>query len=144
MGACACACNVSRDYNVIVYYKFLGYRYQVSAKSQYYCDIAISPSTTLHHTPFITPPPSFCSHAPSSPHAFRHSSPFVLLTCTLSTTHISSLLPLRSAHMHPLHHTHFVTPPPSFCSHAPSLPHAFRHSSPFVLFTCSLFTTDIY
>ena len=41
MGACACACNVSRDYNIIVYYKLLRYIYQVPARAQYYCDIAI-------------------------------------------------------------------------------------------------------
>ena len=50
VGACACEYNVSRDYNIIVYYKFLRYRYRVPAKSQYYCDIAISPSTNCAWT----------------------------------------------------------------------------------------------
>ena len=80
---------------------------------------------------------AYCT--PSPPHTFHYSSPFVLFTCTLSTTHISLLLPLCSFHLHPST-THVITPPPSFFSHAPSPPHAFHYSSPFVLFTCTIFT----
>ena len=96
---------------------------------------------SFHHTPFITPPPSFFSHAPSFPLAFHYSSPFIFLTCTLSITHISLLLPLRSFHMRPLHHTHFITLPPLFFSRAPSPPHTFHYFSPFILLTCTLSNT---
>ena len=42
-----------RDYIIIVYYKFLRYRYRIPSISQYFYDIAISPSTSLMPSPTL-------------------------------------------------------------------------------------------
>ena len=102
----------------------------------------------LHLTYLTSPPPaSSFSHGSSPPHIFDlSSSPLILLTWTLSTSHICPpLLPPHPSHMDPLHLTYLTSPPPaSSFSHGSFPPHIFDlSSSPLILLTWTLSTTDI-